>query len=71
MQKAETVTTLYYPQSIEDICDAFGKGFDQCKRDLSNPYPLRSDQYFAYIYGRTRGKEEDERQFKEKCNAPF
>ena len=48
----------YANQSIEDICDAFGKGFDQFNRDLKNPYPENSDQWHAYKYGRERGKEE-------------
>lgn len=46
---------------VEDICDAFGKGFDQCNRDLNNPYVAESDQHHAYRYGRQRGKEEHDK----------
>ena len=68
--KSGSVTT-YVSQSVEDICDAYGKGFDQCKRGLANSYPVGSDQWHAYEYGLVKGKEEDERQFKETVNVPF
>jgi hypothetical protein len=61
MASDKSITTKYDPQSVEDICDAFGKGFDQCKRDLKNPYPEGGDQWHAYRYGREPGKEEHDK----------
>lgn len=37
--------------SIADICDAYGKGFDQSGRGLKNPYAPESGEHTAYQYG--------------------
>lgn len=41
--------------SIADICDAYGKGFDQAGRNLRNPYAPESAEHTAYQYGMMMG----------------
>jgi hypothetical protein len=46
-----------YPEILRhEICDAYGKGFDQCDRDLPNPY-ANPHSAWAYEYGKESGKE--------------
>lgn len=51
----KTITTSegHSVHMIEGICDAFGKGFDQAIRKLSNPYKENSDWWHAYRYGKS------------------
>lgn len=37
---------------IEEICDAFGKGFDQADRNEANPYNKDCALHYAYEYGK-------------------
>lgn len=38
--------------TVGQICDAFGKGFDQFNRNLNNPYVGLSVLWSAYEYGK-------------------
>lgn len=58
MEKLRTVPVSdHIKNQIETICDAFGKGFDQAKRDLANPYAKDSALHYAYEYGKEAGHE--------------
>lgn len=38
-------------EQIEDICDAFEKGFEEMGCSMDNPYNTGSALHYAYAYG--------------------
>lgn len=51
--KIKTVTLSdHIKNQIEEICDAFRKGFDQANRNEVNPYAKDCAIHYAYEYGK-------------------